>query len=148
MVFQPYLQKFAAYYYNRAAEWDKGLVVTHKFEAFPPVAAAYDLERGKLKTIRPRHWQTDTSVSYKSWCYIDGDHFKTVTTLVHTLVDAVSKNGNLLLNVGPRAGGTIPDEDIRFTTRDDVLYPLSGLAVGFDHDTFPEQRLAGRHRSD
>jgi alpha-L-fucosidase len=49
-------------------------------------------------------------VSYKSWSYIEGDHFRTVTSLVHDLVDIVSKNGNLLLNVGPRADGVIPDE--------------------------------------
>jgi alpha-L-fucosidase len=30
--------------------------------------------------------------------------------MIHQLVDTVSKNGNLLLNVGPKADGTIPDE--------------------------------------
>jgi alpha-L-fucosidase len=49
-------------------------------------------------------------VSYKSWCYIENDEFKTVKTLVHDLVDIVSKNGNLLLNVGPRADGVIPEQ--------------------------------------
>ncbi|MBK8022624.1 MAG: alpha-L-fucosidase [Chloroflexi bacterium] len=109
-VIAPYLQKFAAHYYNRAAEWDKGVVLQHKLEAFPRGTALYDIERGKLNAIREDYWQTDTSVSYKSWCYIEGDEFKSVTTLVHDLVDIVSKNGNLLLNVGPRPDGTIPDE--------------------------------------
>jgi alpha-L-fucosidase len=49
-------------------------------------------------------------VSYKSWCYVEDDEFKSATTVVHDLVDIVSKNGNLLLNVGPRPDGTIPDE--------------------------------------
>ncbi len=109
-VFEPYLQRFAAHYYNRAAEWGKGVVLQHKFEAFPRGTALYDIERGKLNDIRQDYWQTDTSVSYKSWCYVEDDEFKSVTTLVHDLVDIVSKNGNLLLNVGPKPDGTIPDE--------------------------------------
>ncbi|MBN1936599.1 MAG: alpha-L-fucosidase [Anaerolineae bacterium] len=68
------------------------------------------IERGKLDNIRPHYWQTDTSVSFKSWCYIEGDEFRTVASTVHDLVDIVSKNGNLLLNVGPRPDGTIPQE--------------------------------------
>jgi alpha-L-fucosidase len=68
-----------------------------------------DIERGKLGDIRPDYWQTDTSVSYKSWSYIEDDEFKSAETIVHDLVDIVSKNGNLLLNVGPRADGTIPE---------------------------------------
>jgi alpha-L-fucosidase len=109
-VFEPYLQKFASYYYNRAAEWGKGVVIQYKHESFPRGTALYDIERGKLNNIREDYWQTDTSVSYKSWCYVEDDEFKTATTIVHDLVDIVSKNGNLLLNVGPKPDGTIPDE--------------------------------------
>jgi alpha-L-fucosidase len=109
-VFEPYLQKFAAYYYNRGLEWDKGVVIQYKHEAFPRRTALYDIERGKLNQIREDYWQTDTAVSYKSWCYVEDDEFKTATTIVHDLVDIVSKNGNLLLNVGPKPDGTIPDE--------------------------------------
>jgi alpha-L-fucosidase len=109
-VFAPYLQKFAAHYYNRAAEWGKGVVLQHKHESFPRGTALFDIERGKLNDIREDYWQTDTAVSYKSWCYVEDDEFKTATTIVHDLVDIVSKNGNLLLNVGPRADGVIPDE--------------------------------------
>ena len=109
-VFEPYLQKFAAYYYNRAEEWGKEVVLQHKFGGIPERDRPLDIERGKLSDIREDYWQTDTSVSYKSWCYVEDDHFKTVTTLVHDLVDIVSKNGNLLLNVGPKSDGTIPAE--------------------------------------
>ena len=105
-VFEPYLQKFAAYYYNHVTD----PVLQYKLEAFPVGTALLDVERGKLSAIRPDYWQTDTSVSYKSWCYVADDHFKSVSTLVHDLVDIVSKNGNLLLNVGPKPDGTIPAE--------------------------------------
>ncbi len=107
--FAAYRPQIAAYYYNRAADWGKGVVLNYK-DKFPPGTAVYDIERGKLADIRKEYWQTDTSVSYKSWGYIQDDEFKTVTTIVHDLVDIVSKNGNLLLNVGPMADGTLPDE--------------------------------------
>jgi alpha-L-fucosidase len=107
--FAPYRPKIAAYYYNRAISWGKEVVLTYK-DKFPEGTAVFDVERGKLEGISEHHWQTDTSVSYNSWCYIKNDELKTVTTIVHDLVDIVSKNGNLLLNVGPKADGTIPDE--------------------------------------
>jgi alpha-L-fucosidase len=110
VVFKPYIQKFATYYYNRAAEWQKGVAINFKKEAFPAEAAVLDVERGKLPAISSNFWQTDTSVSYKSWGYIENDEFKPVCGMVHDLVDIVSKNGCLLMNVGPRPDGTIPEE--------------------------------------
>jgi alpha-L-fucosidase len=107
--FAPYRPQVVAYYYNRALEWGGEPVLQYK-DKIPDGVAVLDIERGKLDDIRKEYWQTDTSVSYKSWCYIEGDRFRTVTSLVHDLVDIVSKNGNLLLNVGPRADGVIPDE--------------------------------------
>ncbi len=107
--FAAYRPQVCAYLYNQALRWGKEVVLQYK-DKIPAGVAVYDVERGKLDDIRPDYWQTDTAVSYKSWSYIENDEFKSVTTLVHDLVDIVSKNGNLLLNVGPRADGVIPDE--------------------------------------
>jgi alpha-L-fucosidase len=108
---EPYLKQFAAYYYNRASEWGKGVAVNYKFEAFAPGTAVYDIERGQLAGIPPFFWQNDTSVSKNSWGYIQNHDYKTATDLVGDLVDVVSKNGALLLNIGPRPDGTIPQEE-------------------------------------
>jgi alpha-L-fucosidase len=55
-------------------------------------------------------WITDTSVDAQgAWSFVSDAGFKTVSSLIHNLVDNVSKNGYLLLNVGPRADGSIPD---------------------------------------
>lgn len=104
--FHPWHPRVTSYYYNRALEWDREVVLNYKWW-FPEGAAVFDIERGKLNELREEYWQTDTSISYKTWSYAENDDFKSVTTIVHDLVDIVSKNGNLLLNVGPRADGTI-----------------------------------------
>ena len=108
--FQPYIQQFAAYYYDRAALWHKGVVLTYKEHAMPENTAVLDVERAKLDALRLLAWQTDTSVSIKSWGYVRGDTYRTSASLIGELVDVVSKNGNLLLNVGPKSDGTIPPE--------------------------------------
>ncbi len=108
--FQPYLQQFAAYYYNRAAAQKQGVVLTYKDEDFPANAALLDIERGKLDAIRLMPWQTDTSVSIHSWGYVKNDSYRSAASLIDELVDVVSKNGNLLLNVGPQPDGTIPEQ--------------------------------------
>jgi alpha-L-fucosidase len=107
-VFAPYLQKFAAYYYNRGVEWKKGVAINFKNKSFPEKAAVYDIERGKSDILRPYLWQTDTSVGLKSWSYIEGEEYRKPDGLVDDLVDITSKNGVLLLNIGPKADGTIP----------------------------------------
>jgi alpha-L-fucosidase len=107
--FQADLQRFAAYYYDEAALRHQGVVLTYKGYDFPENAATLDIERGKLDTVRLLPWQTDTSVSIHSWGYAENDQYRDAKSLIHELVDVVSKNGNLLLNVGPKSDGTIPD---------------------------------------
>ena len=108
--FQPYLKRFAAFYYNQAAKNGQQVVLFRKNNAFPEGTTVLDIERGQLDHIRPIHWQTDTSVSQKSWGYIQGDTYKSPESLVWQLVDIVSKNGSLLLNIGPKSDGTIPEQ--------------------------------------
>ena len=109
IVFEPYLQRFAAYYYNRGLEWGKGVAINHKYDSYPEGVAVFDVERGQLSDTRNLFWQTDTSVSKNSWGYIADHDYKTAGDIVGDLVDIVSKNGALLLNVGPRADGVIPE---------------------------------------
>jgi alpha-L-fucosidase len=108
--FDPYKRSLLAYYYNREAEWDRELVVTYKDDHLPEGAGILDLERGKIDSLTAFKWITDTSIAYNSWCYVENLEYKTLNTLVDNLIDRVSKNGNLLLNVLPRADGSIPDE--------------------------------------
>ena len=106
-----YLTKFAAYYYNASLQYGNHVgVINYKYYAMDEPSAVLDVERGELADIRSLPWQTDTSISNHSWGYIRNDTFKIPSTIVHELVDIVSKNGNLLLNIGPRPDGTIPDE--------------------------------------
>jgi len=103
--------RFAAFYYNTSLkDGDHIGVINYKDYAIEEHSAVLDLERGQLGSIRPLYWQTDTSVSKKSWGYVENDTFKSPQFIVHQLIDIVSKNGNLLLNIGPRSDGTIPQE--------------------------------------
>jgi alpha-L-fucosidase len=108
--FKPYLQRFAAFYYDHNAARQQGAVINYKFEAYPAKAAVLDIERGQEGDIRPIYWQTDTSISNKSWGYIENDTFKTPEFILGMLVDIVSKNGALLLNIGPDKEGVIPSQ--------------------------------------
>ena len=109
--FKPYLKKLAAYYYNRAEEWGKEVTINYKHEAFPPSVATFDVERGALTGISPVYWQTDTAIGKCSWGYRKDNEYKSSRQVICDLVDIVSKNGNLLINIGPRADGTITDEE-------------------------------------
>jgi alpha-L-fucosidase len=56
-------------------------------------------------------WITDSTIDAgEGWGYVEGEGYKTADNLVTNLVDRVSKNGYLLLNVGPKPDGSIPEE--------------------------------------
>ena len=108
---RPNLTRFAAFYYNTSLKYgDHVGVINYKDFAMQEHSGVLDLERGQLGDIRPLYWQTDTSISNRSWGYIKDDTFKSAEFVVHQLIDIVSKNGNLLLNFGPRSDGTIPEQ--------------------------------------
>jgi alpha-L-fucosidase len=107
---RPYLARFAAFYYDESRKLGTPGVIDYKFDAMQENSGTLDIERGQLEATRSLPWQTDSSVSNHSWGYVEHDVFKTPDFIVHQLVDIVSKNGNLLMNIGPRADGTIPDE--------------------------------------
>jgi alpha-L-fucosidase len=108
---RPNLTRFAAFYYNSSLKYgDHVGVINFKDYAMQEHSGVLDIERGQLGDTRPLPWQTDTSVSNKSWGYIQNDTFKSPEFIVDQLIDIVSKNGNLLLNIGPRSDGTIPEE--------------------------------------
>ena len=109
-------QRFAAYYLNAAERWGKDVVFTYKQEDLPQTVGVVDFEKGRLDKLTDFAWLTDDTiaagpwVSSGSWSYTEELDIKPTRELVHTLVDIVSKNGNLLLNISPRADGTIPDD--------------------------------------
>ena len=131
-----YKRRFISYYFKRASEWKKEVGIAFKplsyyyrsalqrnqadwaktFEILgpvnlPPGVGIPDLELGIMGEMVYHAWMTDTSIDkYGAWSYIHGIEYKDTKTLVHTLVDIVSKNGVLLLNVGPKADGEIPEE--------------------------------------
>jgi alpha-L-fucosidase len=104
------LTRFAAFYYNSSLKYGNHVgVINYKDYAMQDHSGVLDIERGQLGDMRPLAWQTDTSVSNKSWGYIKDDTFKSPEFVIDQLIDIVSKNGNLLLNIGPRSDGTIPE---------------------------------------
>lgn len=111
--FEPYLLAFAAFYYNRMSGWGLEGVINYKHEAFREGTAVPDVERGTLDDIKREPWQADTSVCYKSWGYIRDHEYKPLEVIIGHLSDVVSKGGNLLLNIGPKPDGTIPEEQVK-----------------------------------
>ncbi|MFI8602918.1 alpha-L-fucosidase [Cellulophaga baltica] len=100
--------QFLAYYYNKGIEWNKEVVVSYKESTFPESVAVKDYERGRPNQPKSPTWLTDTSPG--AWFYRPNAKFKTPNELVDILVDIVSKNGLMLLNVPPNPDGSIPQE--------------------------------------
>jgi len=111
LVQERYKKDVLAYYFNRAEERKKDVTVTYKGHNLVPMVGVHDLELGQEREMTYNDWMTDSSVDTQgAWGYVRGAGFKSVDNLVDNLVDRVSKNGYLLLNVGPKPDGTIPDE--------------------------------------
>jgi len=102
--------EYLAYYFNHAREHGKEVVVTVKQRDLPHEIAVEDFEKGRADRLTDYTWLTDDTISYGSWCYTENLRIKPTSEVVHVLIDIVSKNGQLLLNISPKADGTIPQE--------------------------------------
>jgi alpha-L-fucosidase len=114
----PLKVRVAAYYYNRAATWGKPVAISAKGESFlAGVVMDYERQGRAPKRLTDFVWQPDDPIADK-FGYVEapdatgklaGLPLKSPGSLVHHLVVNVSRNGNLLLNISPKADGTIPE---------------------------------------
>ena len=122
--YEPYLRKFAAYYYNRAAERNQGVVLNYKYEAFPTRAAVLDISvntsrfRWEPEGVHPTPWQFDTWSAQGLWFWRPTMKLRPTAALIAELADVVSKNGNYLLNITPDPDGLLGPEQERAADRD------------------------------
>ena len=125
----------AAHYYNANMKNHGGrleAVLTSKELAPNRVGTmVLDIERGRADRILPAAWQTDTCIG--DWHYrrslFEEHKYKTAATVIQTLVDIVSKNGNLLLSIPVRGDGTIDEDERKVLDSLASWMPANGEAI-------------------
>ena len=133
----PVKLKVTAYFYSQAKARGQEVTMFSKGAgdgAAYLTGAIHDLERGRMPDLTSDYWQEDTSIAHNSWGYNDDPlQIRNAGELIRELVDCVSKNGNYLLNIAPRADGTIPDnQQLRLLEIGDWLN-VNGEAVYGTH---------------
>jgi alpha-L-fucosidase len=114
----PLKERLCAYYYNRAAAWGKQVAISSKGQSFlAGMVMDYEREGRAPKQLTDYVWQPDDPIADK-FGYVEvpdasgkmvGLPLKSPAGIVGNLVRNVSRNGNYLLNISPKADGTIPE---------------------------------------
>ena len=107
VITREYQQKMFADYYNWAAVNHRESAVAHKFRDIREHTGILDFERGREDKLVPYPWLTDTVLA--EWFNNKATPYRSLDYMVQVLVDIVSKNGCMLLDVSPAADGTIPE---------------------------------------
>ena len=89
--------------------------------------ATLDIERKRAGELLSQPWQTDTSIG--PWGYNATRKYRPVNEIIDELVDIVSKNGNMLLNVPPKADGTLDNETVRILGEIGAWMKVNGEAI-------------------
>ncbi|MFB6271741.1 MAG: alpha-L-fucosidase [Salinibacter sp.] len=110
--YEPLFRETVAEYYNQARDWGEEVSIIAESEDLPGdltgKVGILTLEREKMETAQEKPWMMITSVDDIAWSHIQNPDYKSSDALVQLLVDVISKNGVLWLNIGPKADGTIP----------------------------------------
>ena len=111
--------KILSHFYNKSLKYNNG---KNEAVAFAKIltneqknALVWDVEKGVPDNIQEKPWQTCTCLGV--WHYdrsiYENDHYKSAKTVIHMLIDIISKNGNLLLSIPQRGDGTIDDKELK-----------------------------------
>ena len=94
---------------------------------WPAGVGCLEKDNLKLKEIGPK-WESCTTFG-TSFGYLEGDKYKPVKRVIHEMVEVISRNGNFLINIGPKADGTlVPQQVERLRAMGDWL-SINGDAI-------------------
>jgi alpha-L-fucosidase len=148
----PLKLNIAAYYYNRAKSWDKEVSFLTKKAAFSPtgkntetIGSIIDFEGYTPGGIRTGSWEAAQSIGKNTWGYVTGMHIVSSDVVISWLLDAVSKNGALTLNVSPMADGTIPEDQQRVLLNVGRWLQTNGEAIYDTHSWIKFQETGRQH---
>ena len=131
--FEDGLKWIAAYYYNRAEQWRRQAAICYKYDAMAAGSGIPEIERGVFSQTMPFVWQSDTAIANNSWCYTDNLEYKSVRQILTILINVVCRNGNLLLNVGPKGDGAVPERDREILEAVGEWLQVNGEAIYGSH---------------
>ena len=107
---EDYRKKMVASHFNTAVARGQKPIVVYKQEDLPSNVGVLDIEQGGKTDLSEDYWMTDITISHGSWCYTNGQTYKSPALVIRNMVDVWSKRGVVLLNISPKADGTIPEE--------------------------------------
>ncbi|WP_109829358.1 alpha-L-fucosidase [Reichenbachiella versicolor] len=125
-------QKIFAQYYNQGIKNNQEVVLNYKnirYLGAPDGTAVLDIESGKLDRIREEAWQTDMSLGGYRWGYTNNYKMRKPSGYINDLIDIVSKNGCLLLNVAPNKNGVIPEPQQAILKEIGAWLKINGEAI-------------------
>ena len=125
---EDYRYDVAEYYYNTRGIKDG--IITYKQEDYPKDIGVYDIECGRFSSPKDFPWQSDDRLEDNiTWCMVQNPKYKSAERIIHQLCDIVSKNGNLLLNVGPYADGSFHPDAVHILEEIGDWLALNGEAI-------------------
>ena len=122
-------QKMVANYLNHGKSTNQEVVVCYKQTDLPASVGIHDIEQGGKRDVSEFPWMTDITISYGSWCYVEGQQYKPTSMVLRNFIDVVSKNGVVLLNISPKADGTIPAEQRKILEEMGAWLDVNGEAI-------------------
>jgi alpha-L-fucosidase len=97
---------------NQAAARGQAVYVNNKGRSrnWPDGVGCIEEDNLKLRVIGPK-WQSCSTLG-TSYGYLQGDRYKNIEDIIHEMIEVISRNGNFLVNIGPKADGTIPEPQV------------------------------------
>jgi alpha-L-fucosidase len=114
------LRTYLAHYFNQAQQRNQQVTVTYKGTDIPEGVAMEDHENSNPDKIMEKPFLSDYSIGTGfsfSWGYTEGMEIRTDKDIIQKLIEVVSKNGQLLLNLSPKADGTFPEDQKQVVTK-------------------------------
>ncbi len=110
---ETYIQKYLAHYFNDAKKQKQKVIVTYKNNDLPAEVGMLDHENSNPNEIDKKPWMSDYAIGtgyHYSWGYVEGMQIRSAKNIIHKLVEIVSNNGQIILNLSPKADGTFPQD--------------------------------------